>query len=201
MNTEQIFIEIFEELPLSRGLPSHFQQLGTRHPEIGQREQRCQLCGVFLQTTVAHLHEAKDHDVYNSALAAGYEAPDHVFRGFSDPNVLSAQGMTAYLVEETGLSVVTSYGILVNDHVGPAYSNVATRPEYRRRGHARAATAAVLRDACTQGTHAAFLHCTPAGRAALRGLTAIDIFNRAKIITCSASTISNSKETHRYTQE
>jgi hypothetical protein len=45
---------------------------------------------------------AEDHDTYNSALAAGYEAPDQVFRGFSAPNVLSAEGMTAYLVEEDG---------------------------------------------------------------------------------------------------
>ena len=38
---------------------SHFQQLATRHPEIGQREQCCQLCGVFPQSAVARLREAE----------------------------------------------------------------------------------------------------------------------------------------------
>jgi len=110
----------------------------------------------------------EDHDVYNSTLAAGYEAPDHVFRGFSAPNVLSAQGMTAYLVEEAGIPVATSFGVLVNDHVG--VFNVSTRPAYRRRGYARAATAAVLRDAYAQGARTAFLHCTPAGRGVYESL-------------------------------
>ncbi len=85
----------------------------------------------------------EDHDVYNSALAAGYEAPDQVFRGFSAPNVLGAEGMTAYLVEEDGISVATAFGALVRGLVG--IFNVSTRPAYRRRGYARLATAAVLR--------------------------------------------------------
>src|ERR1700709_2731278 len=38
---------------------SHFHQLATCHPEIRQREQRCQLRGVFLQTTVACFREAE----------------------------------------------------------------------------------------------------------------------------------------------
>jgi N-acetylglutamate synthase len=109
-----------------------------------------------------------DHDVYNSALAAGYEAPDQVFRGFSAPNVLSAKGMTAYLVEEAGVPVATSFGVLVNSHVG--IFNISTRPAYRRRGYARAATTAVLRDAYMQGARTAFLHCTPAGRGVYESL-------------------------------
>lgn len=59
MNTDQKLSAMFEEFPLSRVLPSHFQQLATCHPEIGQREHRCKLCGVLLQTTVAHLNETK----------------------------------------------------------------------------------------------------------------------------------------------
>ena len=111
---------------------------------------------------------AEDHDTYNSALAAGYEAPDQVFRGFSAPNVLSAKGMTAYLVEEDGTPVATSFGVLANGHVG--VFNISTRPAYRRRGYARAATTAVLRDAYTQGARTAFLHCTPAGRGVYESL-------------------------------
>jgi N-acetylglutamate synthase len=104
----------------------------------------------------------EDHHVYNGALAAGYEAPEHIFRGFSAPNVLGARGMTAYLVEEAGIPVATSFGVVVNGHVG--VFNISTQPAYRRRGYARAATGAVLRDAYAQGARAAFLHCTPTGR-------------------------------------
>jgi ribosomal protein S18 acetylase RimI-like enzyme len=111
---------------------------------------------------------AEDHETYNSALAAGYEAPEQVFRGFSAPDVLSAEGMTAYLVEEDGVPVATSFGVLVNGHVG--IFNISTRPAYRRRGYARAATTAVLRDAYAQGAHTAFLHCTPAGRGVYESL-------------------------------
>ncbi|WP_321781594.1 GNAT family N-acetyltransferase [Paraburkholderia sp. J94] len=104
----------------------------------------------------------QDHEVYNRALACGYEAPEQVFRGFSAPAVLGAEGMTAYLVEENGTAVATSFGVLINGHVG--VFNISTQPAYRRRGYARAATAAVLRDAYLQDAHTAFLHCTPAGR-------------------------------------
>jgi ribosomal protein S18 acetylase RimI-like enzyme len=111
---------------------------------------------------------AEDHETYNGALAAGYEAPDQVFRGFSAPNVLSAEGMTAYLVEEDGTPVATSFGVLVDGHVG--VFNISTRPAYRRRGYARAATTAALRDAYAQGARTAFLHCTPAGRGVYESL-------------------------------
>jgi N-acetylglutamate synthase len=110
----------------------------------------------------------EDHDVYNSVLAAGFEAPEHIFRGFSAPNVMSAEGMSAYLVEEAGIPVATSFGVLVNDHVG--VFNIATPPAYRRRGYARTAIAAVLRDAYARGARTAFLHCTPAGRAVYESL-------------------------------
>lgn len=111
---------------------------------------------------------AEDHETYNRALAPGYEAPDQVFRGFSAPDVLSAEGMTAYLVEEDGSPVATSFGVVVNGHVG--VFNISTHPAYRRRGYARAATAAVLRDAYAQGARTAFLHCTPAGRGVYESL-------------------------------
>jgi len=59
MNTDQKLSSICVDRRFRGVHRSHFQQLATRHPEIGQREQRCQLCGVFLQTTVARLCEAK----------------------------------------------------------------------------------------------------------------------------------------------
>lgn len=105
---------------------------------------------------------AEDHDAYNAALASGFEVPNEACRGFSAPHILNAKGMSAFLVEEDGTPVATSFGIIANGQVG--LFNISTRPAYRRRGYARAATAAVLRHAYAQGARTAFLHCTPAGR-------------------------------------
>jgi predicted GNAT family acetyltransferase len=103
-----------------------------------------------------------DSELYNSTLAAGYEAPEHVFRRLSAPAVLEAAGMRGFVVECAGVPVATSFGVVRNGHV--AVFNVSTVPEYRRRGYARAATQAVLNAAFTAGAHTALLHCTPAGR-------------------------------------
>lgn len=59
MNTDQKLSAMFVDRRSCAVYHSHFQQLATCRPEIGQREQHCKLCGVLLQTTVAHLHEAK----------------------------------------------------------------------------------------------------------------------------------------------
>ncbi|RQR49560.1 GNAT family N-acetyltransferase [Burkholderia sp. Bp9140] len=105
---------------------------------------------------------AADSERYNGALAAGYEAPERVFRRLSAPAVLEADGMMGFMVEFDGMPVATSFGVVRNDQVG--VFNVSTLPAYRRRGYARAATRAVLDAASAKGAHTAFLHCTPAGR-------------------------------------
>ncbi|CAG9207126.1 GCN5 family acetyltransferase [Paraburkholderia sabiae] len=103
-----------------------------------------------------------DSELYNSTLAAGYEAPEHVFRRLSAPAILGATGMTAFVVECAEVPVATSFGVVRNGHV--AVFNVSTVPEYRRRGYARAATQPVLNAGFAAGAHTALLHCTPAGR-------------------------------------
>ncbi|RQR32446.1 GNAT family N-acetyltransferase [Burkholderia sp. Bp9143] len=105
---------------------------------------------------------AADSERYNGALAAGYEAPEGVFRRLSAPAVLEADGMMGFWVEVDGMPVATSFGVVRNAQVG--VFNVSTLPAYRRRGYARAATQAVLNAAFEAGAHTAFLHCTPAGR-------------------------------------
>jgi GNAT superfamily N-acetyltransferase len=103
----------------------------------------------------------EEHQIYNQVLAAGCEAPEHVFHKVTAPEVLGARGMSAYLVEEAGIPVATSFGVLAGDYVG--VFNIATPPAYRLRGYARMATAAVLRNAYAHGARTAFLHSTPDG--------------------------------------
>jgi ribosomal protein S18 acetylase RimI-like enzyme len=132
-----------------------------RKPFMIKQMDNDELTSPINQTIDVRRVPKEDHDVYNSVLAAGYEAPEHVFRGFSAPKVLNGHGMTAYMAEDSETPVATSFGALVDHHVG--VFNVATRPAYRRRGAARAATAKVLKDAYAQGARTAFLHSTPAG--------------------------------------
>lgn len=146
-----------EQLAAGRGLNHAFplpfmtKTLGAQDLEVPER------AGMDVRVV------AKDEGlVYREALAAGYEAPAAVFDKFGTASVLSATGMTAYLVCESGVPVSTSFGVLRDGHVG--VFNISTRPSHRLRGYGRAATQAVLRDAYRQGAHTAFLHCTPAGR-------------------------------------
>jgi len=45
---------------------SHFQQLPARHPEIGQRERHCRLCGAF----------SSDHDSVLSRIQPAGRSPE-----------------------------------------------------------------------------------------------------------------------------
>jgi ribosomal protein S18 acetylase RimI-like enzyme len=102
-----------------------------------------------------------EHDLYRAALAAGYQGPEEVFGVFTRRALLDHPSMRAYVAELDGAVVATSFGVLVDDHVG--VFNVAVAPEHRRRGYGRAATAAVLRDACEAGARSAFLHASELG--------------------------------------
>ncbi|GAA1872180.1 hypothetical protein GCM10009687_45090 [Asanoa iriomotensis] len=102
-----------------------------------------------------------DQHLYRRALADGFEAPEHIFDGFSAPALLDHPATRAYVVEVAGEVVATSFGVLVDDLVG--VFNIAVPPEHRRRGYGRLATAAVLRDAYPDGAHTAFLHASAMG--------------------------------------
>ncbi|MEV0718381.1 GNAT family N-acetyltransferase [Asanoa sp. NPDC050611] len=102
-----------------------------------------------------------DRDLCRRALAAGFEAPEEIFEGFTVPALLDHPATRSYVVEVAGEVVATSFGVLVDDLVG--VFNIAVPPEHRRRGYGRLATAAVLRDAYPAGAHTAFLHASPMG--------------------------------------
>jgi hypothetical protein len=104
----------------------------------------------------------EEHDTYIAVLAAGFAIPEEIFGPLVTPALLGDERMTAFLVEEAGVPVATSLGVLMDDHVG--VFNISTLPSHRRRGHARAATAAVLLDAYTRGARTAFLRSSPAGK-------------------------------------
>ncbi|AXF25759.1 N-acetyltransferase [Burkholderia pyrrocinia] len=131
-------------------------------PFMTKRLDRAEAPASSDERVVVRCVTAADSERYNGTLAAGYDAPEGVFRRLSAPAVLEADGMMGFLVEFAGMPVATSFGVVRNGQVG--VFNVSTLPAYRRRGYARAATQAVLDAAFAKGAHTAFLHCTPAGR-------------------------------------
>jgi ribosomal protein S18 acetylase RimI-like enzyme len=102
-----------------------------------------------------------ERDTYLRTLAAGYEAPEELLASFAAEAVVDHPAMSAYLAEEDGVPVATSFGVLVGDLVG--VFNIATSPAFRRRGHGRRATQAVLHDAYGSGARTAFLHASSSG--------------------------------------
>ncbi|GAA0447467.1 hypothetical protein Ade02nite_59920 [Paractinoplanes deccanensis] len=102
-----------------------------------------------------------DSPVYRRTMAAGFEAPEEALALLTAPAVLDLPSMTGYLLEAGGVPVATGFGVLHGDLVG--VFNIAVPPPFRRRGHGRAATAAVLSDAYARGARTAFLRATPDG--------------------------------------
>jgi hypothetical protein len=102
-----------------------------------------------------------EYQIYRHAVTAGFGTPEHIFADLTRPEVIGEKGMSAYLVEEAGAPVATSFGALMDGCIG--VFNVSTVPGRRRRGYARMATMAVLQHGQENGAQTAFLHSSPAG--------------------------------------
>lgn len=98
-----------------------------------------------------------------SLAAAGFEAPEELFRQLVTPAVLNAPGVRCYVGEADGVPVTTGFGVTLGNCVG--VFNIATPPAYRRRGYGAAVTAHAVRDGTSQGGRWAWLQSSPAGYA------------------------------------
>jgi N-acetylglutamate synthase len=110
--------------------------------------------------TVRRISE-DEHQTYRRVVTAGFGTHERIFADLTRREVIGEKGMSAYLVEEAGKPVATSFGALMGKCVG--VFNISTVPGSRRRGYARMATTAVLQHAHASGARTAFLHSTPAG--------------------------------------
>ncbi len=102
-----------------------------------------------------------ESETYADALAAGFEVNPVVFGNLNSSRVLQAAGVTAYLAEREDATVSTGLASIVDDCVG--LFNIATPPQYRRHGYARAMTRTMLHDAYAEGERIAFLSPSPMG--------------------------------------
>ncbi|MCS5717759.1 GNAT family N-acetyltransferase [Herbiconiux sp. CPCC 205763] len=98
---------------------------------------------------------------YGDTLADAFGAPRPLLAPLASPAVLGAAGMRGFLVEDQGVPVATSFGIVSGDTVGLV--NIAVVPSHRRRGLGALATEAVITDAVARGARSAYLHATPLG--------------------------------------
>ncbi|PZG21621.1 GNAT family N-acetyltransferase [Nonomuraea aridisoli] len=98
---------------------------------------------------------ARDQQDYADVLTMGFEAPREVMGPFASPALLEAPWATAYLREQDGEPVATSYAVRDGRHVG--LFNVATLPRHRRHGHGRAVVEAAMGGGYAEGARWAYL--------------------------------------------
>ncbi len=100
--------------------------------------------------------------------AAGFEAPEQIFRDLVPPALLAADGVRCYVGEVAGEPVTTALGIALGGSVG--IFNVATPPAHRGRGYGGAVTARAVRDGITAGASWAWLQSSNEGLSLYREL-------------------------------
>ncbi|MGY5045427.1 GNAT family N-acetyltransferase [Streptomyces sp. 900105755] len=93
---------------------------------------------------------------FAEVVGAGFGAPPVIISSAYTPAVLDAQEITAYLAEIDGVAVAAGLGVMAEGHVGVI--NIATLPQYRRRGHAQFMIERILSDGRVAGAHTAYLH-------------------------------------------
>jgi len=101
--------------------------------------------------------------VHAGVAAAGFEAPEQLFRQLMTTGVLGLAGLRCYVGEVGGQAVTTGMGITLDDCVG--VFSIATPPPHRRRGYGAAITARAVADGLAAGARWSWLQSSPLGYA------------------------------------
>jgi hypothetical protein len=102
-----------------------------------------------------------DTDLYAAVGAAGFEAPEGIFRQLVIEAGFDLQGARSYLGYRDGRPIATGMGLTLEDFV--AVFNISTTPGERGRGVGAAVTARAVLDGMAAGATWAWLQSTPAG--------------------------------------
>lgn len=103
----------------------------------------------------------EDAELHADLAAAGFEAPNKIFRRLVTPATLGLSGMRGYVGVVEGRAVTTGLGLTIADSVG--IFNIATPPAERRRGYGAAVTSHAVRDGLSDGARWAWLQASPSG--------------------------------------
>lgn len=109
---------------------------------------------------IRQLHPS-EAELHVTVAAAGFEAPQEVFRQLVTPDVLSIPGVRCYVGEADGRLVTTGIGVTLGASVG--IFNVATPPADQRRGYGAAVTARAVADGLAAGAAWSWLQSSPPG--------------------------------------
>jgi GNAT superfamily N-acetyltransferase len=107
------------------------------------------------------LLEADNAARHATVAAAGFEAPESIFRGLITPEVLRLPGTRCYMGKVAGEAVSTGFGFSLDDSVG--IFDIATVPAHRAHGYGAAITSRILHDAANHGMSWAWLQSSPSG--------------------------------------
>jgi len=101
--------------------------------------------------------------LHAAVAAAGFEAPEELFRQLMTADFLRLPGVRCYVGEADGQAVTTGIGVTLGGSVG--VFSIATPPPYRRQGFGAAVTARAVVDGLAAGAGWAWLQASPLGHA------------------------------------
>jgi len=122
--------------------------------------------------TVRRLDPAEP-EVHADSAAAGFGAPAALFGPLVALGLAERSALHFYVGEVQGEPVVTGLGLHLADHIGVL--NIATPPEYRRRGYGAAITSRIVDDALGAGARGAWLQSSAEGYSVYRRLGFVDV--------------------------
>jgi ribosomal protein S18 acetylase RimI-like enzyme len=125
-------------------------------------------CGVAIRAA-----ERQDIELLVTVGAAGFQAPEKIFRGMVTEAAFELEGARGYLGYCNNRPVATGMGVTIGDFVG--IFNISTIPGYRQRGFGAAMTARAVLDGLQAGARWAWLQSSSAGRNVYRRLGFRDV--------------------------
>lgn len=107
-------------------------------------------------------------EAYLDVLGRGFEAPTAPMVAIAQPWLLDDPGVRAWGIRNDGVYTSTALGVVLGEFA--SVFSVATDPQWRGRGQARAAVSAVMRWALSRGAEYALLQPTPQAQSLYRSL-------------------------------
>jgi GNAT superfamily N-acetyltransferase len=145
-----------EEMARSRGMV-----IGEREPlMLLENPSRVAAAASVDGLTIRRLRP-EEVNVHLAVMADGFGAPVDIYAPWFRSDLLSAEGVHAYVGSVDERDVVTGLGIVADDHVG--VFDVAVLPEFRRRGYGAALTARTVLDGIVVGARRALLMSSEMG--------------------------------------
>ncbi|MFB4283968.1 GNAT family N-acetyltransferase [Nonomuraea sp. MTCD27] len=141
---------------------AEIRETADKHHLTVASQQLLMTKGLTAEESVANLSPSvrllagAEFAVFGEIIGAAFGVPAEIVSQVYDGDVLGVPDIQAYVLEHDGTAVAAGVAVLADRHV--AIGNVATLPDFRRRGHASLLTRHMLQVAARSGCIAAYLH-------------------------------------------